>query len=348
MYSSSNKRYENETSFFVNSYLFMRDILKRPVNWFVAVVIVVLIFSAFAGYWAASMSLHPRRRQLSVELVTEADQVFRQDRAERTAFDVRAQDGILLRGWLVQPDKKPAADSSESEINSRDWVLLFHGVADNRVGDLGVADFLLRAGYGVVMMDSRAHGESEGDLATYGWKERDDVRAIVAALEDKIHPQCIFAFGVSMGGGIALQAAAVELRISAVAAEAPFTSFREASYDYAGFHRNPWLGRILFRTVVEAGFLATKKIAGFYPSDVSPEKSVAQRPFPILLISDGDDVVLPLRHQQAIFAAAKGPKELWIVPDAIHASAMGVAPGEYERRVLSFFAKAHDACSAYR
>jgi hypothetical protein len=348
MYSSSNKRYENETSFFVNSYLFMRDILKRPVNWFVAVVIVVLIFSAFAGYWAASMSLHPRRRQLSVELVTEADQVFRQDRAERSAFDVRAQDGILLRGWLVQPDKKPAADSSESEINSRDWVLLFHGVADNRVGDLGVADFLLRAGYGVVMMDSRAHGESEGDLATYGWKERDDVRAIVAALEDKIHPQCIFAFGVSMGGGIALQAAAVELRISAVAAEAPFTSFREASYDYAGFHRNPWLGRILFRTVVEAGFLATKKIAGFYPSDVSPEKSVAQRPFPILLISDGDDVVLPLRHQQAIFAAAIGPKELWIVPDAIHASAMGVAPGEYERRVLSFFAKAHDACSAYR
>jgi uncharacterized protein len=320
--------------------------LKRPVNWFIAAVIVVLIFSASAGYWAASMSLHPQRRRLSAELITEADQVFRQDRAERTVFDVRAPDGILLRGWLVQPDANAAGDSSTNRINSRDWVLLFHGVADNRVGDLGVADFLLRAGYGVVMMDSRAHGESEGDLATYGWKERDDVRAIVATLEDKVHPQCIFAFGVSMGGGIALQAAADEPRISAVAAEAPFASFREASYDYAGFHRNPWLGRILFRTVVEAGFLATKKIAGFYPSDVSPEKSVAQRPFPILLISDGDDVVLPLRHQQAIFAAANGPKELWVVPGAIHASAMGVALGEYERRVLSFFAKAHDPCSA--
>ena len=49
-----------------------------------------------------------------------------------------------------------------------------------------------------------------------------------------------------MGGGIALQAAAVEPRISAVAAEAPFSSFREASYDYAGFHWNPWIGRIFF------------------------------------------------------------------------------------------------------
>jgi uncharacterized protein len=318
--------------------------LSRSVKWVVAVVVVVLIFSAFAGYWAAAMSLHPARRPLSAELIAEADQVFRHDRAERTTFDVRARDGILLRGWLVQPDANSAGDSSASEIRSRDWALLFHGVSDNRVGDLGVADFLLRDGYGVVMMDSRAHGESGGDIATYGWEERDDVRVIVAALEDRVHPQCIFAFGVSMGGGIALQAAAVEPRIAAVAAEAPFSSFREASYDYAGFHRNPWLGRILFRTVVEAGFLATKKMAGFFPSDVAPEKSVTKRPFPILLISDGDDVVLPFRHQQAIFTAAKGRKELWVVPGAIHASAMGVAPQEYERRVPSFFAKAHDAC----
>jgi alpha-beta hydrolase superfamily lysophospholipase len=224
-------------------------------------------------------------------------------------------------------------------------VLLFHGVSDNRIGDLGVADFLLRAGYGVVMMDSRAHGESEGDLATFGWKERHDVRNVVGPLEDNEHPQCIFAFGVSMGGAIALQAAALDSRISAVAAEAPFSSFREASYDYAGFHRSPWLGRILFRPVVEAGFIATRRMAGFWPSDVSPEKSVAQRAFPILLISDGDDVVLPLRHQQSIIAAAAGPKELWIVPGATHASAMGVAREEYERRVLAFFAAARAKCS---
>jgi len=214
----------------------------------------------------------------------------------------------------------------------------------NRVGDLGVADFLLRAGYGVVMMDSRAHGESEGDLATYGWKEREDANSIVTALQEKVKPHCIFAFGVSMGAAIALQAAAAEPHIMAVVAEAPFSSFREASYDYAGFHRSPWLGRILFRPVVEAGFIATWKLAGFHASDVAPANSVAQRPFPILLIGDADDVVIPLRHQRTIYSRAIGQKGLWIVDGAPHASAMGAAPNEYERRVLSFFQTVRTMC----
>jgi alpha-beta hydrolase superfamily lysophospholipase len=61
-------------------------------------------------------------------------------------------------------------------------VLLFHGVSDNRTGVLGHAEFLLRHGYGVVVMDSRAHGESGGDMATYGWKERHDTVAVVNSL----------------------------------------------------------------------------------------------------------------------------------------------------------------------
>ncbi len=323
--------------------------MTGPIKWTLSVLALVLVFSAFAGYWAASMSLHPARRALTPELIAQADEVFRRDNATRVPWRISAPDGTILRGWLVSPKSESARSSPSSAMNSSnaaDWVILFHGVSDNRVGDIGVADFLLQAGYGVVMMDSRAHGESGGEIATYGWKERYDVRNIVTPLENTEHPHCIFAFGVSMGGGIALQAAAVEPRISAVAAEAPFSSFREASYDYAGFHRSPWLGRILFRSVVEAGFIATKQVAGFHPSDVSPGNSVRQRPFPILLISDGADVVLPLRHQQAILAAAAGPKELWIVPGATHAAAMGVEPEEYKRRVLSFFAAAHATCSA--
>ena len=323
--------------------------MSRPIKWTIGVVAVFLLFSAVAGYFAASFALHPARRALTAELIAQSDEVFQRDHAARAPFEIRASDGILLRGWIVQPVGASASQSSSNSAlngNPRDWVLLFHGVADNRVGDLGVADFLLRAGYGVVMMDSRAQGESEGGLATYGWRDRDDVKTVVAALEGKSHPRCIFAFGVSMGGAIALQAAAVEPRIRAVVAEAPFSSYREAGYDYAGLHWNPWLGRTLFRPVVEVALLATRHIGGFRVADVSPENSVAQRAFPILLISDGADVVLPLRHQRIIFAAATGSKELWIVPGAIHAAGLGVAPEEYERRVLAFFAAARESCTA--
>jgi len=35
--------------------------------------------------------------------------------------------------------------------------------------------------------------------------------------------------------------------------------------------------------------------------------------------------------------AARGPKELWRVPGALHTGAMGTAPQEFRRRVITFF-----------
>jgi alpha-beta hydrolase superfamily lysophospholipase len=118
---------------------------------------------------------------------------------------------VLLRGWKVRAAKP-----------NGDWVLVFRGVADNRLGVLGHARVLLMAGYGVVMMDARAHGVSEGPMATYGGLERNDTRGIVDALEAAEHPRHLFALGESMGAGIVLQSAAIEPRIEAVVAEAPF------------------------------------------------------------------------------------------------------------------------------
>jgi pimeloyl-ACP methyl ester carboxylesterase len=80
-----------------------------------------------------------------------------------------------------------------------------------------------------------------------------------------------------------------------------------------------------------------ERLAGFPASEVSPEKAVKARAFPLLLICDGADVVLPCRHSEAILRAAAGSKEFWRVPGALHTGAMGTAPGEYQRRVISFF-----------
>jgi uncharacterized protein len=149
-----------------------------------------------------------------------------------------AADGSKLRGWKVRPQNPNGS-----------WILLFHGVADNCVGVVGQAHFLLRAGYSVVMMDARAHGASEGAMATYGWLERRDTSAIIDGLYASgapVHPQHLFALGESMGAGMALQSAAVDPRIEAVVAEAAFASLREAAYDYAGLQKYPLLGQTLF------------------------------------------------------------------------------------------------------
>ena len=218
-------------------------------------------------------------------------------------------------------------------------MLLYHGIADNRTGCSGHAEFLLRHGYSIVMMDSRAQGESGGEMVTFGWKERYDTVAIADALYASEKVPHLYALGVSMGAALALQSAAVEPRIEAVAAEDPFVNLREVGYDYAGLFAGAWLGKTLFRPAVTSAMKAIEKEGGFKPEDASPEKAVATRPFPVLLICGTRDRRIPCRHAQKIYESARGLKELWIVEGAEHASALGRAPAEYESRVISLFGR---------
>jgi pimeloyl-ACP methyl ester carboxylesterase len=284
------------------------------------------LLSGVAGWMGAPGFLHPEKRAFSADMARDADVTFGQIGARREDFDVRAPDGASLRGWKVRAAKPNGA-----------WVLVFHGVADNRYGTEEHARMLLQSGYGVVMMDSRAHGASGGEMGSYGWLERKDVSAATDQLISTEHPEHIFALGNSMGAGIALQAAGSDARIEAVAAEAPFANLQEAAYDYAGLQRWPLLGKTFFAPGAWVLIYRGVRLAGFPASEVSPEKAVKARAFPLLLICDGADVVLPCRHSETILRAAAGPKELWRVPGALHTGAMGTAPGEYRRRVISFF-----------
>jgi len=103
-------------------------------------------------------------------------------------------------------------------------------------------------------------------------------------------------------------------------------------------HWSPWLGKTLFLPGAWIVTHRAEKEAGFRAADVSPEKSVAARPFPVLLICDAADTTLPCRHSRRIHAAARGPKQLWVVPRAFHTAALGFQPEEFKRRVLEFFA----------
>jgi alpha-beta hydrolase superfamily lysophospholipase len=303
--------------------------MRRLVRILVVLLVAPPLVAAAIGWLVAPSFLHPVRRPLSPDLVRQADTAFAQMGAHREAFDVRAPDGIVLRGWKVRaPDP------------NRSWVVLFHGVADNRMGVLEDALILLRAGYGVTMMDARAHGESGGDMATYGWVERNDSRAVLDALVAAEHPIHIFALGESMGAGIALQSAGVDSRIEAVVAESSFADLHEASYDYAGLQEHPWLGKTLFAPGAWVMLARGQAIAGFPVSGVSPVRAVASRQFPVLLICDGADTTLPCRHTEMIYRAASGQKSLWVVPQAFHTAALGYEPAEFKRRVLDFFGRA--------
>jgi hypothetical protein len=307
-----------------------RTLLIRVTYVVTALLLLAPIFAAFVGRALGPGLLHPQN--LSPVRVEQTAEMLNRTGAAKTDFLVHAPDGVELHGWKVR-----------ARSSSGDWILLFHGVSDNRTGVLGHAELLLRHGYDVVMMDARAQATSGGETATYGWKERYDTVAITNELFATEKVNHLGALGVSMGAAIALQSAAVEPRIEAVVAENPFANLREVSYDYGGLHFSPLLGKTVFRPATIFAMSELEKAGGFLPDDVSPEKAVAVRSFPILLICGTRDDTIPCRHADRIFQNARGPKELWVVKGAEHASALGRAPVEYEKRVARFLASAFSA-----
>jgi alpha-beta hydrolase superfamily lysophospholipase len=286
--------------------------------------LLALSAAALVGHSIGPWVLHPMN--VNPHRDTQVRDVLDRTGATKQDFAVVAQDGVTLHGWKVRP----------CEPNG-EWIILFHGVSDNRTGTLGVAEILLRHGYSVVMMDSRAHGESGGALATYGYLERYDTVAITDAVFKSEKVRHIGEFGISMGAAIALQSAAIEPRIEAVGAEDPFANLREVSYDYAGLSLSELLGKTLFRPASYFAMREASRMGAFQPEDVSPEKAVAARAFPVLSICGTRDGRIPCRHAERIYRVARGPKELWMVKGADHASALGWAPEEYESRVIRFF-----------
>jgi alpha-beta hydrolase superfamily lysophospholipase len=296
-------------------------------RWIAYSVIVILLLAplgaALVGHAIGPGLLHPLR--LNPGRLEQTEDMLTRTGATKETLNVRAPDGVELHGWKIRPGSP-----------NGDWVLLFHGVSDNRTGVLGHAELLLRHGYSVVTMDSRAHGESGGDMATYGWKERHDTVAVVNELYSTEEVRHLYALGVSMGAAVALQSAAIEPRIEGVVAEDPFADLREVSYDYAGLQLSPLLGKTLFRPAAVYAMDALAKTGGFDPGDVSPEKAVAASPIPVLLICSTRDTTIPCRHAKRIYRTASGPKELWVVNGAEHASALGHSPSEYEEKAVLF------------
>src|SRR5215472_466801 len=131
--------------------------MRRASYLLIASLILAPFAAAILGCFIGPGVLHPMN--LNPDRIEQTARMLAVTGATKEDFDVRASDGVELRGWKVRP-----------AVPNGDWVLLFHGVSDNRTGVLGHAKFLLRHGYSVVMMDSRAHGASGGAMATYGWK----------------------------------------------------------------------------------------------------------------------------------------------------------------------------------
>jgi alpha-beta hydrolase superfamily lysophospholipase len=265
--------------------------------------------------------------------------------------EISSADGLKMRAWFF---RTPQAKGT---------VIVLHGQTDSRVGMLGYINLFLRNGFNVLAPDLRAHGTSEGSLATYGLREADDVRrwvewtkrisdfgfrisgapgADAAGTPEIRNPKSeihIYGFGESMGGAILLQTLTVESRFCSVVVEAPYASLREIAYDRLSqrYGHSTWPGRYLLRPILELALIYQRLRYGVDLDQVSPVRAVAHSHTPVLLIFGEHDDNTPVRHARSIHEGNPRTVTLWEVPNAGHTGVWGSRPKEFERRVLDWF-----------
>lgn len=236
------------------------------------------------------------------------------------SVEIPAANGSTVQGWLVRG--KPGGGA----------VLLLHSMRSNRLEMLSRARFLKDQGYSVLFIDLQAHGETAGDHITFGLREAENAEASVAYLRRIFPAERIGAIGASLGAA-AIVLAKQNLKLDAVILESLHPTIEEAVNNRLKLHFGDY-GSILLPLVLwQLSFYLDTA-----PEQLSPVTRINDLNSPVLFISGTHDAHTTQAETERLYAAARFPKELWIVPGAWHFNMHSYAGREYEQRVSDFLA----------
>jgi hypothetical protein len=236
---------------------------------------------------------------------------------------ITARDGISLRGWYV-----PAANGAT--------IILLHGYGGDRASMLWHAQTLVRAGYGVLLYDERASGESGGARRSYGWEDGPDVGSAMEWIKERTgetSPE-MGIVGCSVGGQIALQGAILYPEIAAVWADGPANVVAADSPPPQNA-----LSGLFFLSDHLLDFLYAQHLKIPAPQPIV-ERIDRIAPRPVMLVGGGREIGAlgsesPRVTRFASFAGANA--QVWVIPQAVHCDGPTVQPEEYARRLVRFF-----------
>jgi fermentation-respiration switch protein FrsA (DUF1100 family) len=286
--------------------------MTKLVKWAAAVSAVVFpplaLLIAVRAYRAEKALFFPRRAPLQVSVAS----------AGLPGLVEVELGSPRIRGWYV-PAKNRAA------------IVFTHGAGGDRAQVLPEVRALVAQGFGALLFDWPGHGESEGEVH---WQEGER-KALGAAIDwlsarEEVDRQRLGAFGFSMGGYVVAQVAATDNRLRAVALAGTPTDVAVQSAGQFGNY-GPF-SRLPARWALERG--------GLRLDEPQPRAAIAAiAPRPVLIVAGTNDHTVPIAMGHELHAAARDPKELFVVEGADHGQYDAVAKEAYRARLVAFFGR---------
>lgn len=234
-------------------------------------------------------------------------------------------DGLKLSGRYYH-----VKDSAPIEI-------AFHGYRSHAQRDFcGGSQICLKNGYNLLVVDQRAHGESDGKIITFGINERFDCLAWANYAAERFGENTkIILSGVSMGAATVLMASSLDLpkNVVCIAADCPYSSPSDIIKRVC---RQKRLNPRFFYPFIKLG---ARLFGHFDLEQGSAVSAVSKTDIPILLVHGQADDFVPIEMSRKIFNACRSKKEFFSVPGADHAMSFIKDKESYTKTVLEFYKK---------
>lgn len=251
-------------------------------------------------------------------------------------------DGLKLHGRYYRAAGAESASASGPAAYAagqagRVLEIMFHGYNGNAMRDFcGGHKIARELGHDILLVDQRAHGQSEGKTISFGINERCDLLSWLQYVEARFGADeyRIILSGVSMGAATVLMAAELKLpaAVKGIVADCGYTSPRA----------------IIRKVMKDAGLcpallypfvrLAARLVGGFDLDEASAVESVRHCRVPVLIIHGEADGFVPCSMAREIYAACACDRELLLVPGADHVMSYIVDTKRYEDTVRRFIA----------
>ena len=211
-----------------------------------------------------------------------------------------ARDGTRLHAWFLPAESRP-----------RGTILFLHGNAENISTHIMSVRWLPAQGFNVFLPDYRGYGTSAGTPSVEG--VQDDVNSALRTLlaRPDVDPDRLVVFGQSLGGAIAIYNVAhspYRRHIRGLAVESAFASYRGIAREKLAAFWLTWPLQYPLSWLVSDRYSPAAAVAGISP-------------IPLLIIQGDHDPIVPVGHGRRLFALAREPKQLWIVPGGGHIQA---------------------------
>lgn len=239
---------------------------------------------------------------------------------------IRSGDGLKLHGTYFPGD------------GSHKIIIGFHGYTSKGMSDyIGLSNYYLRRGYRMLLVDERAHGESEGTYIGFGCLDRKDAMKWIRFAEDKVGKDCeIWLHGTSMGGATVLMTSGLNLppSVKGIISDCAFTNAWEVfSHVLKSQYHLP-----AFPILNIADQMALSR-AGYSLRECSSAEEVRKAKVPILLIHGDADTFVPCGMCREIYDACNSEKEMLVIKGAGHCESFYKNQKKYEDTLTAFLEK---------